>query len=57
MVECGLKIAGKVKAMKRKIHREPTVTGRKLALKSTIQNTRKKLTFNWNGMKKQKFKT
>ena len=38
LVEYGCKIGGKVKAMKSeiKIYREPTVTGRKAGLKSTI---------------------
>ena len=46
-----------MKAMKSemKMHREPTVTGRKLALKSMVWTRRKKETFNQNRMKKQEF--
>ena len=40
----------------KKIYREPTVKGRKLGLKSTVQSRRKKETFNQNRMKKQDFK-
>ena len=39
-----------------KMHREPTVTGRKLALKSMVWTRRKKETFNQNRMKKQELK-
>ena len=45
MVEYGCKIEGKVKKRmksERKIYREPTVKGKKLGLKSTIWNKRKK---------------
>ena len=45
MVEYGRKIEEKVKAMKvkeMKMHREPTVKGRKLGLKSMIFSRRKK---------------
>ena len=44
MVECGCKVEEKVKAMKseKKMHREPTVKGRKLGLKSMIWNRGKK---------------
>ena len=45
MVEYGHKMEEKVKAMQseiRKMYREPTVTGRKLELKSTIWTRRKK---------------
>ena len=48
-----------MKAMKSEIkemHREPTVMGRKLGLKSTVWSRRKKEIFNQNKMKKQKFK-
>ena len=38
------------------MYREPTVSGRKLGLKSTIWSRRKKETFNQNRMKKQEFK-
>ena len=38
------------------MYREPTVTGRKLGLKSTVWTRRKKETFNQNRMKKQEFK-
>ena len=38
------------------MHREPTVTGRKPGLKSTVWSRRKKETFNQNKMKKQEFK-
>ena len=41
---------------KRKMYREPTVTGRKPGLKSTIWSRRKKETFNQNRMKKHEFK-
>ena len=37
------------------MYREPTVTGRKLGLKSTVWTRRKKETFNQNRMKKQEF--
>ena len=58
MVEFGHKLEGKMKAMliPRKMHREPTVTGRKLGLKSTVWTRRKKETFNQKRMKKQEFK-
>ena len=46
MVEYGHKIEGKVKAMKSEIkenvHREPTVMGRKLGLRSMVWSRRKK---------------
>ena len=45
IVEYGLKIEGKVKAMKSEIKeniQEPTVTGRKPGLKSMVQSTKKK---------------
>ena len=45
MVEYGLKIEGKVKAMKSEIKeniQEPTVTGRKPGLKSMVWSRRKK---------------
>ena len=38
------------------MYREPTVTGRKLGLKSTVWSRRKKETVNQNRMKKQEFK-
>ena len=38
------------------MYRIPTVTGRKLGLKSMVWSTRKKETFNQNKMKKQEFK-
>ena len=52
------KIKEEVKAIQSEIkqNREPTVKGRKLGLKSTIWNKRKKQTFNWTRMKKQEFK-
>ena len=37
------------------MYREPTVKGRKLGLKSTIWDRRKKETFNQNRMKKQEY--
>ena len=37
------------------MYREPTVTGRKLGLKSTVWSRRKKETFNQNKTKKQEF--
>ena len=47
-----------MKAMKSEMemHREPTVTGRKPGLKSTVWTRRKKETSNQNRMKKQEFK-
>ena len=46
MVEYGHKIEGKVKAMKSErkenVHREPTVMGRKLGLRSMVWSRRKK---------------
>ena len=45
LVECGCEIEEKVKATKSEIkemHREPTVMGRKLGLKSTVWSRRKK---------------
>ena len=45
MVEYGSKIEEKVKARQseiKKMYREPTVTGRKLGLKSTLWNKKKK---------------
>ena len=59
MVEYGSKIEEKVKARQseiKKMYREPTVTGRKLGLKSTIWSRRKKETFNQNRMGNQEFK-
>ena len=59
LVEYGHKTDEKMKAMlseKRKIYREPTVTGRKLGLKSTVSSRRKKETSKQNRMKKQEFK-
>ena len=59
MVEHGHKIEEKVKAMKSEIkekYRDPTVTRRKLGLKSMVWTRRKKETFNQNRMKKQEFK-
>ena len=38
------------------MYREPTVTGRKPGLKSTVWSRRKKETFDQNRMKKQEFK-
>ena len=38
------------------MHREPTVMGRKLGLKSMVWSRRKKETFDQNRMKKQEFK-
>ena len=38
------------------MYREPTVTGRKLGLKSMVWTRRKKEIFNQNRMKKQEFK-
>ena len=38
------------------MYREPTVTGRKLGLKSMVWTRKKKETFNWNRMKKREFK-
>ena len=38
------------------MYREPTVTGRKPGLKSTVWSRRKKETFNQKRMKKQEFK-
>ena len=38
------------------MYREPTMTGRKPGLKSSVWTTRKKETFNQNRMKKQEFK-
>ena len=38
------------------MHREPTVKGRKLGLKTMVGTRRKKETFNHNRMKKQEFK-
>ena len=62
MVEYGCKIEEEVKAMQsemkamqRKIFREPTVKGRKLGLKSMIWSRRKKKTFNWYRRKKKEF--
>ena len=40
----------------RKMYGEPTVTGRKLGLKSKVWSRRNKQTFNQNRMKKQEFK-
>ena len=42
MVEYGCKIKEQMKAIQGKIHREPTVKGRKPGLKSMIWNKRKK---------------
>ena len=59
MAEYGYKMEEEVKAMKsekRKMYRDPTVTGGKLGLKSTIWTRRKKLTFNQNRTKKQELK-
>ena len=44
MVEYGCKLEGKVKAMQSemKMYREPTVTGKKPGLKSTVWSRRKK---------------
>ena len=56
MVEYGHKIEEKVKAMKRKMYKEPTVKGTKPRLKSMVWTTRKKETSNQNRMKKQEFK-
>ena len=38
------------------MYREPTVTGRKLGLKSTVWTRRKEETFDQKRMKKQEFK-
>ena len=38
------------------MHREPTVTGRKPGLKSTVWSRRKEETFDSDRMKKQEFK-
>ena len=38
------------------MYREPTVTGRKLELKSTVWTSRKKETSNQKRMKKQEFR-
>ena len=48
LVKYGCQLEEKVKAMKSeiKMHREPTVTGRKLGLNSTIWTRRKKETSN-----------
>ena len=58
MVECGHKIEEKVKVMQSelKIHKEPTVKGRKPGLTSTVWSRRKKEAFNQNRMKKQEYK-
>ena len=60
MVEYGRKLEEKVKGRKSEIkenmYREPTVTGRKLGLKSMVWSRRKRETFNQNRMKKQEFK-
>ena len=59
LVEFGRKLEEKMKAMLseiKKMHREPTVMGRKLGLKATVWTRRKKETSNQNRMKKQEFK-
>ena len=59
MVEFGHKLDEKMKAMLSEIkekYRDPTVTRRKLGLKSMVWTRRKKETFNQNRMKKQEFK-
>ena len=42
MLEYGCNVDNKVKAVKRKMYRKPTVMGRKLGLKSTVWTRRKK---------------
>ena len=59
LVEYGCKIEAKVKAVQSEIKQniqEPTATGRKPGLKSTVWSRRKKKKFNQNRMKKQEFK-
>ena len=58
LVEYGCKLEEKMKAMKSEMemHREPTVTGRKPGLKSTVWTRRKKETFTQHRMKKQELK-
>ena len=58
LVEFGRKLEEKMKAMLseiKKMHREPTVMGRKLGLKATVWTRRKKETSNQKRMKKQEF--
>ena len=57
LVEYGCKLEEKMKAMKSEMemHREPTVTGRKPGLKSTVWTRRKKETSNQKRVKKQEF--
>ena len=56
MVEYGRKIEENMKAVKRKMYREPTVMGRKPGLRSTVWTRTMKETFNQNRMKKREFK-
>ena len=59
LVESAHKLDKKMKAMLseiKKMHREPTVMGRKLGLKATVWTRRKKETSNQKRMKKQEFK-
>ena len=42
LVEYGHKLEEKMKAMKRKMYREPTMTGRKPGLRSTVWTRRNK---------------
>ena len=59
LIELGHKMREEMKTTQSeisKIYREPTVTGRKPGLKSTVWSRRKKETFNQNRMKKQEFK-
>ena len=59
IVEYGLKIEEKVRAMQSEIKENVQGTnrkGRKLGLKSTVWSRRKKETFDQNRMKKQEFK-
>ena len=59
MIEYGLKIKEKVKAMQSEIKENVQGTnseGKEIGLKSTVWSRRKKYTFSQNRMKKQEFK-
>ena len=59
MIEYSCKIKEEVKAIQSEIKKNEQGTNsesKELGLKSTIWKRTKKLTFNWNRMKKQKFK-
>ena len=56
LLEYGCKVDKKVKAVKRKMYREPIVMRSKLGLRSTLWIKRKKETSNQKRMKKQEFK-